>query len=214
MKLQDIGSKTNTDKSRHSYKGISYLDIYDNLFQSVRLDVKNFVEVGVLNGSSLKMWKEYFPNAQIHGIDINPKCKQYEEDRINIYIGDQNDDQFLSKISKEIPEIDIFLDDGSHITQHQIKTFNHLFNNIKKGGFFVIEDLRNSYEEFNKDHDLRKIWPGMSHNKPEDKLKNVRSEFDNWMQAKIKQMDFHDNDNTICSIHNYPMIVVLEKFNS
>lgn len=213
MKLQDIGSKTNTDKSRHSYKGISYLDIYDHLFQSLRLDVKNFVEVGVLNGSSLKMWKEYFPNAQIHGIDINPKCKQYEEDRIKIYIGDQNDDQFLSRISKEIPEIDIFLDDGSHITQHQIKTFDYLFNNVKKGGFFAIEDLRNSYEEFNKDHDLRKIWPGMSYNKPEDKLKNVRSEFNEWMQAKIKQMDFHDNNNTICAIHNYPMIIVLEKFN-
>jgi len=214
MKLQDIGSKTNTDKSRHSYKGISYLDIYDHLFQAVRLDVKNFVEVGVLNGSSLKMWKEYFPNAQIHGIDINPECKQYEEDRIKIHIGDQNDDQFLLKISKEIPEIDIFLDDGSHITQHQIKTFNYLFNNVKKGGFFAIEDLRNSYEEFNKDYDLRIIWPGMNRNKPEDKLKNVRIDFDNWMQAKIKQMDFHDNDNTICAIHNYPMIVVLEKFNS
>jgi len=54
--------------------------------------------------------------------------------------------------------IDILLDDGSHITNHQINTFNILYKNIKKGGFYIIEDLTNSYEEQLNHHNLRAIW--------------------------------------------------------
>ena len=54
--LQEIGKQTNTDKSRHEYKGMSYLDIYEKHFESIRNDVKCFVEIVVLNGASLKMW--------------------------------------------------------------------------------------------------------------------------------------------------------------
>ena len=125
MNLQEIGLKYGTDKSGHSYKGISYLDIYHKHFEKNRLDVRTFVEIGILNGSSLKMWKEYFPNATIYGIDIDPRCKSFEDDRVKIIIGDQNDDDFLNRIKVEIPSIDILLDDGSHITDHQIKTFSY-----------------------------------------------------------------------------------------
>jgi cephalosporin hydroxylase len=212
MKLQEIGTKTGTDKSTHSYKNINYLDIYHKHFEKNRLDVKVFVEIGILNGSSLRMWKEYFPNAIIYGIDIDPRCKSFEEDRIKIFIGDQNDDDFLNKIKSEISSIDILLDDGSHITNHQIKTFNYLHELIKNGGFYVIEDLRNSYEEFANPYDLRTSWPGMKYNKPEDDLKNYRKDFNEWVQGMIKKLDFHDNNNKICGIYHYPMIVIFENF--
>lgn len=212
MVLQEIGLKQGTDKSRHSYKGISYLDIYNKHFEKNRLDVKVFVEIGILNGSSLRMWKEYFPNAIIYGIDIDPRCKSFEEDRIKIFIGDQNDDDFLNKIKSEIPSIDILLDDGSHITNHQIKTFNYLYGLINKKGFYVIEDLRNSYEEFANPYDLRNSWPGMKYNKPDDELKNYRKDFDEWTQKMVKQLDFHDNNNNICGIYHYPMIIIFENF--
>ena len=208
--LQEIGKKYGTDKSGHTYKGITYLDIYSRYLDNIRFDIKVFVEIGVLNGSSLKMWSEYFPNAKIYGIDINPVCKKYESDRVEILIGDQNDIEFLNYLSEKIGSIDILLDDGSHITGHQINAFNILYKNIKKGGFYIIEDLTNSYEEQLNHHDLRAIWPGMYLNKPDDPLKNYRQDFNNFVQELIKIMDFHSNKNDIVSIHFHPMIVIFE----
>lgn len=207
--LQQIGMNYGTDKSRHKYNNISYLDIYDRYFNSLRNNVKKIVEIGVLNGESLLMWREYFPNAIIYGLDINPYCKKFENDRIKILIGDQNDEEFLKNVKNEIGKCDIILDDGSHITQHQILTFNILYDSLIDGGYYVIEDLRNSYEEFSGNHDLRKIWPGMIYNKSEDLLKNYRKDFSEWIELKIKDLDFHSNKK-LFSIHHYPMIVIFE----
>jgi hypothetical protein len=212
MILQELGLKYGTDKSRHQYKNVSYLDIYNKHFEKDRNEVKTFVEIGILNGSSLKMWRDYFPNATIYGIDIDPRCSSYESDRIKVFIGDQNDDIFLEKIKNEIGEIDILLDDGSHITSHQIKTFNYLYPSIKKGGFFAIEDLRNSYEEFLNHHNIRNEWPGMKYNDSTDQLKNYRHEFDTWVSKMVKQLDFHDTENNIYGIYHYPMILIFENF--
>jgi hypothetical protein len=207
--LQELGVKYNTDKSKHKYQDISYLDIYNKYFFHKRESVKTFVEIGVLNGSSLKMWEEYFPNAIIHGVDINPECKQYEGGRIKIHIGDQNDTDFLNQL-KQLGEIDILLDDGSHITSHQINTYDVLYGNINNGGLYVIEDLANSYEEFFNEHDVRRIWPGMSYNKPEDELKNYRRDFNEWIEDKVKNLDLRQNKNFMKAIHFYPMIIIFE----
>lgn len=209
MKLQELGLRFGTDKSKHVYKNMSYLDFYERHFKEIKDDVKCFVEIGVLDGNSLKVWSNYFPNATIYGIDINPNCKIYEEGNIKIIIGDQNDDNFLLELKNTIPEIDILIDDGSHITLHQIKTFDFLYEKVKKGGFYVIEDLRNSYEEFFNHHDVRKIWPGMVYNNPNDDLKNHRKDLNEWIEKKIKQLDFHQETKLI-SIHHYPMIIIFE----
>ena len=50
------------------------------------------MEIGVYHGNSLKVWKDYFPNAEIYGIDIDPSCKKFEDERTKIIICDQNDD--------------------------------------------------------------------------------------------------------------------------
>ena len=210
--LQNLGLKHSTDKSRHSYKNISYLDIYEKFFNVKRLEVKTFVEIGVLNGSSLKVWEEYFPNATIYGIDINPECKKYEKGRVKIIIGDQNDDDFLKSLSEQLKDIDVLLDDGSHITNHQIKTFNYLYKNINKNGLYIIEDLRNSYEEFFNQHNVREIWPSMNLNKKEDDLKNYRNDFNTWCFNMIKELDFHNENTNLFSIHYYPMIIIFENY--
>lgn len=207
--LHKIGEKYGTDKASHLYRGFSYLDIYHRHFCSNRLHVKTFVEIGILNGKSLLMWREYFPNANIIGVDINPDCKKYESDRIKIYIGDQNDKNFLQFLSTELKEIDILLDDGSHITKHQINTFNYLYPSITKNGYYIIEDLRNSYEEILNGHNLRQIWPGMLYNQQEDELKNFRSDFNNWTNSLIKKLDFHI-EKKILGIYHYPMIIMFE----
>lgn len=210
--LQELGLKYGTDKSTHTYNGVTYLDVYNRYFQDIRNDVKVFVEIGILNGRSLKMWEEYFPNATIYGIDINPLCKQFESGRVKIFIGDQNDDNFLNEIKYVIGNIDVLLDDGSHITKHQIKTYDILYPSVVKGGFYIIEDLSNSYEEILNHHDLRSIWPGMSLNKSDDDLKNYRADFNIWVEDKIKNLDLRSNKNNMLSIHFHPMIVVFENF--
>jgi hypothetical protein len=207
--LQKIGKKYNTDKTTHIYRGVSYLDLYDKHFFNMRHKVKRFVEIGVLNGSSLLMWRDYFPNAEIIGIDINPACIQYESERIKIFIGDQNNDEFLKMLVENLGDIDILLDDGSHITNHQIKTFNYLYPKITNEGFYMIEDLRNSYEEVLNHHNLREIWPGMIYNDTQDNLKNFRGEFNNFVNDIVKKLDFHTEDK-ILGIYHYPMILIIE----
>jgi hypothetical protein len=212
--LQKIGEKYNTDKSRIGYKNNTYLNVYDRYFNENREDVKKFVEIGVLDGNSLKMWRDYFPNATIYGVDIDPRCKSYEDDRIEIVIGDQNDDSFLNKFKNDIKEIDILIDDGSHITKHQIKTFNILNEIISDGGFYVIEDLLNSYEERWKYWDidnekLREIWPGMKYNSSE-KMMNYRYEFDDFINSIITNMDYQKEDSRIIGVNLHSMQLVME----
>jgi 23S rRNA U2552 (ribose-2'-O)-methylase RlmE/FtsJ len=158
------------------------------------------------------MWQEYFPNAIIHGIDINPSCKAHEDNRIKIHIGDQSDDDFLKSLVQTFgnDNLDAVLDDGSHITNHQIKTFDYLYSKLSDDGIYIIEDLRNSYEEFFNHHNVRDVWPGMSYNKREDKLKNYREDFNSWLQMKIKLMDFHSSQTNLVGIHCYPMTIVFE----
>lgn len=213
MPLKELGQKYKTDKvdKHHIYNGMSYCDIYERYLSKNRLQVKKFVEIGIRNGCSLRMWKEYFPNAHIYGIDIDPRCKQFEEDRITCFIGDQNNEDFLLKIKEEIGDYDVLLDDGSHITEHQIKTFNILYENCKEKGFYIIEDLRNSYEEILNHHNVRGIWPGMKYNEPNDSLKNFRNRFVDFRESKIKDLDFH-RANKLFSIHSYPMILIFENF--
>lgn len=127
-------------------KWMHYFDIYDQYFHKYRGKEVVFVEIGVFQGGSLQMWKDYFgPKAKIYGIDINPACKQFEDEQITILIGDQSDREFLAKVKREIPSIDVLLDDGGHTMKQQINTFEVLFDHIKEGGIFLCEDLHTSY---------------------------------------------------------------------
>jgi hypothetical protein len=207
--LQALGRIHRTDKCQHTFKGKTYCDIYDKYLIDMRMNVKKFVEIGIKSGASLKMWEEYFPNATIYGIDIDPSCKKYEGGRIKCFIGDQNDEDFLLEMKEKIGKYDVLVDDGSHITEHQIKSFNILYENCDENGIYIIEDLRNSYEEFCNHHDLRTIWPGMKYNKENDELKNYRKDLNEFFQDKVKQLDFHSSDK-LYSLHHYPMIAIFK----
>jgi FkbM family methyltransferase len=211
--LESLCIKYNSDKvdNFHTYKGINYCNIYEKYFYQIKYKVTKFVEIGIKDACSLKMWKEYFPNAIIYGIDIDPKCKQYEEDRIKCFIGDQNDEKFLLNIKDIIGDYDILLDDGSHITEHQIKSFDILYENCRNNGYYIIEDLKCSYEEYLNHHDIRNCWPGMKYNKIDDQLKNYRKDFVKFTEDKIKKLDFH-NSGKMFTIHYYPMIIIFENY--
>lgn len=135
----------NTDKLIH--KWLHYFDVYDRHFSRFRNKEIIIVEIGVYQGGSLQMWKRYFGDkAKIYGIDINPNCKNLEEENIEILIGSQSDRNFLRSVKQKIPPIDILIDDGGHTMRQQIITFEELFGHVKKNGVYLCEDLHTSYE--------------------------------------------------------------------
>lgn len=129
---------------RESVKYAHYLDLYDHYLEKYRAKPIKILEIGVRKGGSLQMFKEYFPNGQIYGLDIDPSVV-FEEDRIKIFIGDQADIDFLLKISDENGPFDIIIDDGGHYALQQICTFMSLFPELNDGGTYIIEDVHTSY---------------------------------------------------------------------
>jgi len=186
--LTKLGIKYNTDKvdQYHNFLGDTYTDIYYKYLNHLRDKEFNFLEIGVRDGQSVKMWSEFFPKANIIGVDINPSCKQYEENNITVHIGSQEDEVFLNSLIAKYGSFRVVLDDGSHINSMTMKSFKVLQNLTTE--FYIIEDLRNSYEDLTKDVYL---WPGMNLNKDlnADNSK-TRPEFDNMLLNLIKQMDY------------------------
>jgi len=90
--------------------------------------------------------EKYFPFGNIFSIDIYDKSS-LQENRIKRFKGNQIDKDFLNKVTDKIGGIDIIIDDGSHINEHVIGTFNILFPKLKDEGIYVIEDTQTSYWE-------------------------------------------------------------------
>jgi hypothetical protein len=91
------------------------------------------------------MWRYYFPEATIVGIDINPLCKEHEQEGINVRIGDQTDEKFLQSLIDEFGTFDLIIDDGSHHVAHVNKTFQFLFPKLADEGIYFIEDTHAAY---------------------------------------------------------------------
>ena len=136
-----------------SIKHSSYFQVYTDLFHKFKgiSKAKNritFVEIGVLDGGSLFMWRDFFgKKARIIGIDLNPRAKSLEKEGFEIYIGNQSDSKFWEKFFRAVGPVDIVLDDGGHTYKQQICTAYNCIPNIKDNGLLVIEDTHTSYFE-------------------------------------------------------------------
>ena len=140
--LDQIATETGTDKNSSTH---GYSVTYDRYFSSFREDPITLLEIGVAGGSSVRMWREYFPAAKIIAIDINPSCLTHEREDITIRIGDQSNKEFLSSLSSEFGPFDVVIDDGSHICDHMITSFETLYPAVKVGGMYIIEDMHSEY---------------------------------------------------------------------
>jgi len=139
--LYDIGARHGTDKAGQR----QLLHVYEEYFEPLRTTELLLVEIGVLGGASLRMWRDYFPRAQIFGIDVDPGAEAHAGDRITVLIGSQSDTRFLDTVLERTGRPDIVLDDGSHQARDQITTLLHLWRHVKPGGIYVVEDLHTSY---------------------------------------------------------------------
>ena len=129
-------------EGRGVYKGRHYFDLYvRHLAGFVGREVV-VVEVGVYSGGSLEMWKGYFgEHATIHGVDIQEACRVYEADDVHIHVGDQADRDFWKRFKKEVPFIDVLIDDGGHHPNEMRVTFEELFPILRPGGVYICEDI-------------------------------------------------------------------------
>jgi hypothetical protein len=143
--LDKIGIECGTDKSSLLH---DYLKKYEKYLPFDREQPIKILEIGVLEGESLCVWKQYFTNVQIVGIDINPYCKKFESENINIEIGSQSDADFLKNVCEKYGPFDMILDDGSHMNEHVIFTFKELFKYVKPQGVYIVEDSATSYWEY------------------------------------------------------------------
>jgi cephalosporin hydroxylase len=135
-----------SNKGELVYKWVHYLPIYEKLFSPFLGTSVKLLEIGVFKGGSLKMWREFFgQKASIFGIDIDPKCEAYDGKYGQVRIGSQTDPEFLNRVVGEMGGVDIVLDDGSHVANHQKASFNVLFPLLSEGGLYLIEDLHTAY---------------------------------------------------------------------
>lgn len=138
------------NKGRTIHKWKHYFPAYEAHFNRFVNRSIFFLEIGCGRGGSAQMWKRYFgPNARIVDLDINPECKQFEEDQIDIRIGSQSDTAFLQSVLDEFGVPDIVLDDGSHQMSDVVSTFGFLYPRTAKDGVYMVEDLHTAYwDEF------------------------------------------------------------------
>jgi hypothetical protein len=145
--LKALASVYGSDKWNYHW----YAQHYEHHLAYLRNKKMNILEVGIggyedpqAGGASLRMWRSYFPNAHVYGIDICDKSP-HNERRITTLKGSQVDLGFLDAVVQKIGKIDIIIDDGSHINEHVITTFHHLFPHLANGGIYAIEDIETSY---------------------------------------------------------------------
>lgn len=135
----------------------TYTPKYHLLLEPFREDLHSVLEIGVGNpqlmkpiaghdykpGASLRMWEQYFPHAQIIGFDIEPSV-QFAEGRIKTFIVDQSSpSSLLSGLSDAgLRNVDLIIDDGSHLIEHQLISLETLWPKLSVGGIYIIEDIR------------------------------------------------------------------------
>jgi hypothetical protein len=161
--LDQLADKYKTDKGgkRHIKKGNrrphTYTSFYDTLFGHCRKEIKKVFECGIGSnnemiasnmsstgspGASLRMWQEYFENADIIGADIDSDIF-FNEGRIRCFFLDQLSSSSINFFWKslEMSNFDLMIDDGLHTFDAAVNLFNGSFRFLKPGGIYVIEDI-------------------------------------------------------------------------
>ena len=156
-KLVELFNASGSDKGTEVFFGGGvphcYALDYHRIFQPLRDDAFNMLEIGLENASkedgrpadapSLRAWRQYFPNATLFGYDIND-FSFFKQDRTVTFQGDQSSpddiERFLETHGR--PRFGVILDDGSHASSHQQISFAKFFESVTPGGLYIIEDLQ------------------------------------------------------------------------
>jgi len=144
--LDDIGLKYNADKSSRFHH---YLDFYQLMLPDRDFSGR-LLEIGVMDGLSMKMWREYYPKAEIIGIDIKDMSMFHNSDwNVPESVKLITADGTKAKDMRPLGMFDIIIDDGSHYWADQQKSFDLLYyKQLNPGGTYILEDLWTSHIDF------------------------------------------------------------------
>lgn len=203
--MQSTRDIFNTHQGNLIHKWNHYFEIYDRFFGRYVAHKPVILEIGISQGGSIDLWKKFFGEDFIYyGIDINPKCKQFERPGVNIFIGSQSDRKFLREVKQQIPDLDILIDDGGHTMKQQIVTFEEMFPKIKDGGIYLCEDNHTSYW-LDFGGGLKRKGTYIEY------IKNLVDVQHLWYTGKNKGIKNRELYNRIYSICFFDSIVVIEK---
>jgi len=206
--LLDLAKQFRTDKGEHNH----YLENYEASFQALRHEKVKLLELGIRHGGSLLLWRDYFENGVIAGLDVNPVA--IEDDgggRVHTFQGLQQDTELLDRLASQVaPEgFDIIIDDCSHIGVLTRESFWHLFeNHLKSGGLFVIEDWGTGYWDHwidgvgykhgkkNFNRTVYKITRGLARLQQTSTLSRLplTRSFLRFVKARVAGSEFHSHD--------------------
>lgn len=130
----------------YSVKWSSYFDVYEHVLARFAGRGITFVEVGVGAGRSLLMWKAYFRNARIIGVDNDPSARELTRLGVEIVIGDQASESFWEQFYASVGPIDVLVDDGGHSNEQQIVTVTQALGHVRDRGLILVEDVHASYQ--------------------------------------------------------------------
>lgn len=205
--LSRVASLYGTDKYGHHY----YTAIYERFLRPRRKSVRHFLEIGVGGGAnvfrgghSLRMWSKYLPNAQIYSFDLYDKSRLATR-RVRIFQADQSNVGAQEAIRRQLPQLDVVIDDGSHVNDHVLKSFRVFFPHLKPGGYYFIEDTQTSY------------WPEYAGGFPPPAAsavglaKQIIDEI-NFAEVRSGQLSPPDPEMRAFSVACFHNLIVIEKF--
>jgi len=196
-----------------SHVGHNYQDFYPSLLSHLRCEHDlAFLEIGVAEGYSVAMWREFFTTPNIlHFIDISDESIKHEMDGTKVWIGDGTTASMLQQIATTAGgSLDLVVDDGSHRPQDIRNTFLAVFPLLKPGGIYVIEDLNTAWDD--KGAPMKEIPVGNGlQGSHVDLVKSFidtlnRQNFDSEFTADVDKVDHH-----IASIYCMREICALTK---
>lgn len=193
--LTEIGLKHSTDKAVDH----KFTPWYHSKLHYLRDQPINLLEIGVFYAQSLRTWRDYFPKATIYGFDINDR-KCFTEERIIIEQGDQTDVPFIQSVFGDV-KFDIIIDDGGHTMFQQQTTLVNIFDRLKSGGIYILEDLHTSLMEVNKQATSLQLLQDIIDDKPEFNSFYVKNEEILRVKSKISTCEIHftNNRNSVTS---------------
>ena len=204
QELTILANKYTSDKGTEYGSRHGFTEVYGKYFNDFKYKEINILEIGINDGSSLKMWYDYFPNANIYALDIDDKTI-FSNERIACGILDQSNKDHLKYFSEEINmKFDIILDDGSHHISDQQLTFGYLFPLLNESGLYIIEDLHTSLCEFGTivygramENNLEKTNTTLTYlkNKPYNSM-YLNEEQNTYIQNNIKEVLIYETDNS------------------
>ncbi len=134
-----------TDKAS-SWHG--YTEPYEQIFRPLKNRPLRICEIGIENGGSLAVWRDYFPRGMVYGIDI-VDSSSLQSRRIRTFVADQaKREQLQAFIDSCGSGYDIVIDDGGHSMQQQQVSLGFFFPHVKPGGYYIIEDVHTSLPRY------------------------------------------------------------------